>query len=170
MEMEDPRPIGVALCGQRLARLLMRPGLLIGLVLVFSAVIAPESVKYDYSDDPRILRLRSLFERTKAPAKEYAVEFLLAADHHDLDWRLLPSIAMVETGAGKYAHNNNILGWANGRIDFPTEEVGIHRVAERLANSKLYKNKDLAGILRTYNTGQQYPRAVRSFMNALGPE
>ncbi|MGH9674637.1 MAG: hypothetical protein ACRD44_15770 [Bryobacteraceae bacterium] len=161
---------GVVLCGQRLARLLMRPGLLIALVLIFSDGIAPESARDDYSDDPRIHRLRSLFEKTKAPAKEYAVEFLLAADHHDLDWRLLPSIAMVETGAGKYAHNNNILGWGNGRIDFPSEEAGIHRVAERLANSKLYRDKDLSGILRTYNSGQQYPRAIRTFMNSLGPE
>ncbi|MGC8793029.1 MAG: hypothetical protein ACP5U2_06525 [Bryobacteraceae bacterium] len=127
----------------------------------------PPRICAQYDGDPRLERLRSFFEAYRCPAAPYAREFLLAADLHGLDWRLLPSIAFVETGAGKTAQGNNLFGWDSGRTEFASVPHAIHWVAWRLATSRLYADKDLGALLRTYNPRPRYPRVVNSIMTRL---
>jgi len=123
-----------------------------------------------YSDeDPRLAHLRKFFQEYDSPAYHLAGEFLLASDANSLDWRLLPAIALIESGGAKRYHRNNILGWANGRKKFKDLREGIHFVAHRLANSELYIDKDSEGVLRTYNTSEMYVRKVLALMETLGP-
>jgi hypothetical protein len=101
-----------------------------------------------------------------------AQDFLKAADSHGLDWRLLPSISLVETGAGRDAKNNNIFGWDSGRKAYSSVRQAIYHVASRLASSKLYENKNLDQLLATYNPVPQYADRVKSVMsqfNSLEP-
>lgn len=124
----------------------------------------------NYENDPRLERLRAFFEGYRCPAAEHAEHFLLAADVHGLDWRLLPSIAFVETGAGKTARGNNLFGWDSGRQQFETPVQAVHWVAWRLATSKLYSGKMLRSLLRVYNPHPRYAELVLAVMNRLGPE
>lgn len=119
--------------------------------------------------DPRLPVLEMFFEEYDSPVQHLAPDFLEAADEHELDWRLLPSISIIESGGGKAYKNNNIFGWDSCRRSFPTVRQGIHVVASRLANSKLYRDKDLDGILRTYNPREEYAGLVKSVMRKLGP-
>lgn len=119
--------------------------------------------------DPRLVRLERYFEERQCPVKPLAREFVAAADRHHLDWRLLPSIAVVESSGGKVAHNNNIFGWQNGDHRFQSVKESIHTVAERLANSQYYRNKPLEKILKTYNPVPGYIERVTTVMNDLGP-
>jgi hypothetical protein len=123
----------------------------------------------DSTKDPRLSLLRRFFEASGSPAKEHVADFILAADRNELDWRLLPSISFVESGGGKEYKNNNILGWGSCTQKFPSVKAGIHAVAERLANSKLYKNKGVEGILRTYNSNADYPAKVKRVMYRISP-
>jgi hypothetical protein len=120
-----------------------------------------------YEHDPRAAVLRGFFEALNSPASSWAEDFLLAADRHGLDWRLLPSIAILESGGGRESMNNNILGWDSCRKSFPSVQAGIHTVADQLANSKLYKNKDLDRKLRLYNPSAIYPEKVKRLMARL---
>ncbi len=104
-----------------------------------------------------------------SPLQALAPDFLEAADHHGLDWRLLPSISMVETGCGRTAVGKNIFGWDSGRRQFASFREAILLVASRLGNSKLYRGKNLVQILATYNPRPEYAGLVRSVMNHLGP-
>lgn len=122
-----------------------------------------------YDADPRLVRLREFFLKHNSPVHYLAGEFLEAADKNDLDWRLLPTIAVVESGGGRNHTNNNVFGWDSGRQGFPSVRAGIHTVASRLANSKLYKGKDLKGILRTYNRRKTYSNTVLALIKTLGP-
>jgi hypothetical protein len=122
-----------------------------------------------YDEDPRLARLREFFLKYDSPVHYLAAEFLDAADENGLDWRLLPTIAMVESGGGRDHTKNNIFGWASCRRGFPSVREGIHTVASRLANSRLYKGKDLEGILRTYNRRKTYRHIVLALMKTLGP-
>jgi len=122
-----------------------------------------------YQNDPRLAKLKQFFQARRCPVIDVASEFLIAADQNHLDWRLLPSISIVESGGGKAARNNNVLGWGSASSRFDSVREGIHAVAQRLSVSKLYKNKDLDGILRTYNTNADYPSRVKQLMAALGP-
>jgi hypothetical protein len=121
------------------------------------------------SPDPRAVRLKKFFTKLHCPVSDLADEFVHAADDNRLDWRLLPSISVIESGGGKAYKNNNIFGWDQGLHMFPTIRAGIHEVAFRLAKSPLYQNRDLRGKLRLYNPDESYPGAVMTVMNRISP-
>ncbi|WP_031499387.1 glucosaminidase domain-containing protein [Bryobacter aggregatus] len=130
---------------------------------------APSSNEAALKTDPRQVRLERFFEEKQCPVKKLAQEFVSAADRHNLDWRLLPSLAFIESGGGKAYHNNNIFGWNNGDHKFKSVRESIHTVAERLANSHHYRNKSLDKILVTYNPVPGYRDRVKDVMDGLGP-
>lgn len=123
-----------------------------------------------YQDDPRLIRLQRVLAQMRSPLLDHAEDFLAAADKHELDWRLLPSISIIESSAGKAYRNNNVFGWANCNVRFPSVRHGIHSVAYELANSKYYKDKDLDGKLHTYNARREYRLKVKQVMRSIGPE
>ena len=123
----------------------------------------------EYQNDPRLETLKRFFQQGDCPAQDFSEEFLKAADTHKLDWRLLPSISLVESGGGRDARNNNLFGWDGGRASFTSVRAGIHQVAGRLANSKLYRDKDVDAILRMYNPNAEYPGVVKSVMRRISP-
>jgi hypothetical protein len=141
---------------------------LLGLLGANSATSTSQTVpRPDYAHDVRLLKIKRFFSDRQAPAEARAEDFLMAADRHGLDWRLLPSVAFVESSGGKYFRNNNILGWDNGRQNFPTVAAGIHHVARRLADSPLYRGKTLDEKLNVYNRNHAYARRVKRLMNQL---
>jgi hypothetical protein len=127
------------------------------------------AAQFDYKNDPRLESLKRFFQKADSPAQDLSEEFLRAADEHNLDWRLLPSISLVESGGGRDARNNNLFGWDNGHAIFTSVRAGIHNVAEKLANSKIYRDKDVDGILRLYNPNESYSGVVKSVMRQISP-
>ena len=114
--------------------------------------------------------MKQFFLEKSAPVHVFTDDFLIASDRNGLDWRLLPSIALIESTGGKAAHHNNIFGWANGRVHFQTVTEGIYNVAAQLRHSERYKHKTtLDQILWTYNPYPGYVRHVRAVMDRLGP-
>ena len=123
----------------------------------------------DYRNDPRLETLRNFFRDAECPAEHYATAFLEAADHYELDWRLLPSLSFVESTGGKSARHNNLFGWDSGRAHFSSPVAGIHEVGYRLSHSDLYKHKELDKLLATYNPNVDYGRKVKSVMRQIAP-
>ena len=119
--------------------------------------------------DPRTLRLKKFFAGLHCPVLDLSEEFVHAADDNHLDWRLLPSISVVESGGGKAYRNNNIFGWNNGQQLFPSIRSGINQVAYKLGKSPLYQNQDLVGKLRLYNPDESYVHTVLTVMNRISP-
>ncbi len=125
--------------------------------------------KLSYNKDPRFQRLKAYLKNRQSPIEDLSADFIAAADRHSLDWRLLPAISVAESSGGKRYKNNNIFGWGSCEVRFPTVRKGIHIVAERLAQSDLYRNKSTDEILRTYNPYGFYPSRVKSIMRRMGP-
>jgi len=151
---------------------LLSNGLVIaGMLGVPAAVTNTElpDAKAEYRHDPRLIMLKDFFRAISAPAQDFPEEFLRAADRHKLDWRLLPSLSVVESGGGRSARNNNLFGWDGGNAIFASFRAGIHDVAERLEHYKLYRDKDLDQILQMYNPDVNYPSAVKSVMKRISP-
>jgi hypothetical protein len=130
--------------------------------------VAPDAASL-YRNDPRLESLKKFFENVDCPARALAAEFLKVADQHDLDWRLLPSISFVESTGGRTAPNNNMFGWANGKVIFASWRAGIHEMARNLADSKPYRDKNVDAILRTYNPNASYSSVVKSVMRRISP-
>jgi hypothetical protein len=119
--------------------------------------------------DPRLAKLRVFFNSYDSPAERLAEHFLKAADRYGLDWRLLPSISIVETGGGKTAVNNNLLGWQSARKRFASARECIYFVAKRLTESKLYRGKNLEGLLARYNARRPWADLVKTVMRRVDP-
>lgn len=119
--------------------------------------------------DRRLAFLRAFFGQGNCPAAELSPIFLEAADMYALDWRLLPSLSFVETSGGKAARNNNLFGWDSGRAAFSSAAAGIRAVAASLANSARYRNKDIDGVLKTYNGNAGYGQRVKDVMRRIAP-
>ncbi len=119
--------------------------------------------------DPRTERLKNFFSSLHCPVSYLSADFIHAADENGLDWRLLPSISVIESGGGKAYKNNNIFGWANGDYLFSTLNAGIHEVAYKLGRSPLYRNRDVPGKLHLYNPNEEYATNVMTVMNRISP-
>jgi hypothetical protein len=117
--------------------------------------------------DGRTVRLARFFSKLHCPVKDLAADFVRVADKNRLDWRLLPSISVVESGGGKAYRNNNIFGWGNGDLKFPSIKAGLQEVASKLSRSPLYRNRDSFGKLRVYNPDEQYALRVIDVMNQI---
>ena len=52
---------------------------------------------------------------------------------------------------------------------FSSVRASIHGVAEHLATSKLYRDKDLDHVLQMYNPNVNYPGVVKSVMRRISP-
>lgn len=142
--------------------------------VMFAGMFAPPAAVAPHVNerpaDYRFHLLRTFFQKAACPAEKYAQAFLDAADRYGLDWRLLPSLSYVESTGGKSAKNNNLFGWDAGNARFPSVVDGIREVGFRLANSTLYRDKDLDDLLATYNSSEDYGRKVKSVMQRIAPE
>jgi hypothetical protein len=144
-----------------------------GLAVIPATVTQADSqipqIRKNPSDDPRLSALRKFFVNFHCPLAPVAEIFVAEADSHNLDWRLLPSLAIIESGGGNVSHGNNIFGWNNGHASFPTLGAAIHQVAKTLANGSAYKNKTLMALLRTYNPVSGYAEKVEGLMGRIAP-
>lgn len=150
----------------------MRKVLIAGGLFAFPAVVNTSQVTAKAGTaqyDARLRKIEQFFADRDCPLRDSAAVFLEAADRNDLDWRLLPSISMVESSGGKDYRNNNVFGWDSCNESFSSVGEGIHYVASQLANSKLYKDKNLDGKLRIYNSNPEYPHRVKAFMRVMDP-
>jgi len=140
------------------------------LAMPISLSIQQPSVRaHTEPEDPRLRLIWQYFADRDCPLRDSAADFLIAADQNELDWRLLPSISMIESSGGKDYRNNNVFGWDSCRESFSSVQAGIHYVASKLAKSKLYKYKSVDEKLLTYNPQPDYAHRVKAVMRALGP-
>ncbi len=148
-----------------------------GLVLMAGVLGAAAATTYADHDattttrkpDVREAILRRFLKESRSPVESYAEIFIQEADAHKLDWRLLPSLAIIESGGGQRNRKNNIFGWDNGMSRFSTATEAIHHVAEALAEARPYKGKDLRGKLAAYNSTPGYRNAVTAVMERICP-
>ncbi len=141
-----------------------------GVLGIAAATMQAEDVtKMRKKFDLREAILRKFFKDNHCPAENYAGVFVKEADEHGLDWRLLPSLSVVETGGGRTAPGNNLFGWANGRTTFDSISSAIHHVATFLEIGKPYRGKDLNGKLLTFNRRPEFRETVMDIMRQIAP-
>jgi hypothetical protein len=142
-----------------------------GVLGIATASVLPDQdvTKERKKFDLREVLLRKFLKTNHCPIEDYSSTFLSEADTHGLDWRLLPSISVVESGGGKTAKGNNLFGWANGKYSFTSIGESIHLVAAALAHGRSYNGKDLMGKLAAYNHGTNYQAMVLDIMRQISP-
>ncbi|MDD3662837.1 MAG: hypothetical protein PHT84_03155 [Candidatus Pacebacteria bacterium] len=138
-----------------------------------SAITTQEEVNRKQKAD----LIDSFFKKNNAPLEGYGMKFVLEAEKNNLDWRLLPSIAMRETTGGKFscknpkAPNNNF-GWGSCKIGFESVDQSIEFISMTLSgnnpNSKYYKTgMTTEQILKKYNPDHIIPGYSKQVMKIM---
>lgn len=91
------------------------------------------------SGDARTFILQNFL--SGSPLQPYSELIVSKADEYNLDFRLIPAIAMVESGAGRVMPRDsyNAWGFENGATRFTSWEYAIDRVAQTLKTEYLDK-------------------------------
>jgi hypothetical protein len=121
------------------------------------------------------------FKKRNMPLYGMGMKFAEEADKNDLDWRLLPAIAVRESTGGKHdcvKVENNPFGWGGCKIAFDSEEQAIETLALNLGGNNPntehhYSGKTTKEILQKYNPPSvipHYAQQVISIMDAIGDE
>lgn len=121
------------------------------------------------------------FAKRDMPLEGMGQKMVEEAEINDLDWRLLPAIAVRESTGGKFdckKVDHNAFGWGSCKIGFKSDEEAIETVARNLGGnnpktSMHYEDKTTKEILRAYNPPSvvpKYAEQVMSIMNAIGEE
>jgi len=100
------------------------------------------------------------FKSHDAPLEGYGMKFVLEAEKNEIDWRLLPAIAMRESTGGKHACKkvpNSVFGWGSCKISFDSIDKSIEVVATSLGGNNPntahhYEDKTVKQILKKYNS------------------
>ncbi|MCL5411339.1 MAG: glucosaminidase domain-containing protein [Patescibacteria group bacterium] len=81
----------------------------------------------------RVLKLEKYLNSRNSPMANSAADFVEIADKYNLDWKLLPAIAGVESGYGVATPGNfNPFGWNNALTGFANWRESIETVASGL--------------------------------------
>ncbi len=150
-------------------------------VLAFNQVIDPKALAELKAQKAKADAIDSYFKAHDMPLSGTGMKMVEEAEKNNIDWRLLPAIAIRESTGGKHdciKADNNPFGWGSCKISFNSTEEAIETVAKNLGgnNPKTeshYDNKTTKQILHAYNPPSVVPRyanQVMSIMDAIGDE
>ncbi len=95
-----------------------------------------------------------------SPLEGYGEKFVVEAEKNDIDWRLLPAIAGVESTFGRHAckkATNSFLGYGSCKINFKSADDAIEKVSASLGGNnentaRHYDDKNTVQKLKKYNS------------------
>jgi hypothetical protein len=140
---------------------------------------------YPIIEDPvskeQIERLQNFFNRFDSPLATLSATFITASEAYNLDWRLLPAIAGVESTFGKYTPScapYNPFGWSSttspcGLYRFSSFGDAVWHLADRLSNfpaySKWRETGEIIELAKVFNGSHQetWARNLNYFLEIL---
>ena len=122
--------------------------------------------------DPQAQVLADYLKKYDSPLQYHAQDFIDAARIYDLDWKLVPAIAGVESTFGKAIPGGyNAWGWGvygNQAVYFRSWKEGIFVISEGLRVGYLNKGlKDPYSMNRVYAASSAWGGNVTYFMRDL---
>jgi hypothetical protein len=146
-----------------------------------NVVIQAQAITKQVADDQKKADIiDAFFASYDAPLEGYGIKFVTEADKNNIDWRLLPAIAMRESTGGKSACksvSNSVFGYGSCKLGFKSIDESIEIVSRSLggnnpntANS--YAGKTTTQILKKYNPDSiipGYSKQVVKLMKMIDP-
>ncbi len=140
-------------------------------------VFPPEVSLEDSLLEARVDKARKIdayYAKRGMPLFGYGAKMVAEAEKNNLDWRLLPAIAIKESTGGKFACVGNPFGWGSCSIEFDTWNEAIETVAFNLGGNnpntaRYYKDKTIEEKLYNYNTSviPTYTTEIFKFMDLI---
>lgn len=151
-------------------------------LLTFNINTGVAGVEANSDNTPAVVEVKRLDERAKilsgylakynSPMQYHAQDFIDAANQYNLDWKMLPAIAGVESTFGRFIPGGyNAYGWGvygTQAIYFASWREGMFAVAKGLRENYLNKGlQDPYSMNRIYAASPFWGRKVTYFMNDL---
>ena len=127
----------------------------------------------------RARKIDAYFNRRGLPLAGWGKKMVEEAIENDIDWRLMPAIAMRESTGGKFdceTASFNPFGWGSCSISFQSYNEAIEVIAKNLGgkNHKTarYYDGELSEVLDNYNgrAVEGYSDQVMAIMKKISPE
>jgi len=105
-------------------------------------------------------QIDAYFKENGMPLAGYGMEMVTEADAHNVDWRLIPAIAIRESTGGLHECKSvtySPFGFGSCKINFSSYNQAIESLATNLGGdnpntASKYEGKTTDGILRSYNS------------------
>ncbi len=131
--------------------------------------------------EEKAAQIDAYFSKGNMPLEGFGMKMVLEAEKNDIDWRLIPAIAVRESTGGMYACKKatfSAFGWGSCKISFKSYDHAIEVLAQNLGGNnpktaRYYDNKSVKDILETYNPPSvvpTYAREVIAVMNKIGDQ
>lgn len=130
-------------------------------------------VQNSSSNDVRVKALKKVFENYNSPLVNEAENYVRLADKNGVDWKLLPSIAGLESSFGKrlMPNSHNAYGWGGGHIYFDSWEDGIDTITKSLSERYYARGADTVWTIGPiYAESPTWSVRVNSFMQKIESE
>lgn len=118
----------------------------------------------------RAAKIDTYFRERGMPLAGHGAAMVAAAEKHDLDWRLLPAIAVRESSGGKQMCGNNPFGWGSCKIKFQSIDHGIETLAKNLGGDNPATARYYSGTTREklyYYNGTVLPTYVDEVLDIM---
>lgn len=119
-------------------------------------------------------KIDAYFAKRGMPLEGYGAKMVKVAADNNIDWRLLPAIAIKESTGGKFACYNNPFGWGSCKIKFKDfysaiETVGMNLGGNNPNTARYYKDKTNIEKLHHYNNSvvPTYTGEILAFMDLI---
>ncbi len=118
-------------------------------------------------------KIDAYYKKRGMPLEGYGAKMVAEAEKNNLDWRLLPAIAIKESTGGKFACVKNPFGWGSCKIKFDNWNEAIETVARNLGGNnpntaRYYKDKTTIEKLSRYNSViPTYNKEIFEFMDLI---
>lgn len=133
------------------------------------------AIKYN---DARPIILKEFFRLYRSPLEPYAQFIVEISDKYGIDYRLIPAIAMAESGGGRNIPPNSYNAWGWGIygdkvVRFQSWEEGIERVAKSLREDYINQGLDTPEEIMpkwappSVKKGGPWAKAVSYFLNQM---
>lgn len=125
--------------------------------------------------EARVVIIEQFLKRFQSPLLPYAKLLVETADKNNLDFRLLPAVAMQESGLCKIIPYDSYNCWGYGIyadkvLRFGSFEEGIETVAKGLSANYIYDGLTTPELIMsryTPSSDGSWARAVRHFMEQM---
>jgi hypothetical protein len=122
----------------------------------------------------RAEKIDAYFKKRNMPLAGYGAKMVAAAEENNIDWRLLPAIAIRESSGGIQACGFNPFGWASCKVTFKSYNEAITTLGRNLGgnnpNTAAYYSGPTERKLYHYNgtVVPTYTQEVLDIMEHIG--
>jgi hypothetical protein len=126
---------------------------------------ASDSALLQKEREEKAAKIDAYFKKNGMPLAGYGMKMVTEAEEHDIDWRLIPAIAIRESTGGLHQCKSvtySPFGFGSCKINFKSYDSAIEIVATNLGGdnpktARHYEGKTTKGILQSYNPPSVVP-------------